>query len=227
VWDPAGDRHLARTFTAETLDARVENKRALQRRAQLPVRDDVPLVAMVTRLDHQKGIDICGHVVQLLMHGFAGDAQFVLLGSGQRHYEDMFADLAGHHRDKMAAFLHFAAELAPLIYGGSDVFLMPSLYEPCGLGQMIAMRYGSVPVVRATGGLADTVHEGRTGFTFTEFTTQACWDAMQRAIRLYREDRDGWRALQRNGMATDYSWAASALGYQQIYDWAIARTRGH
>jgi starch synthase len=146
VWNSRTDPNLAAPFDVDSLDGRVENKRALQVRSNLPVRDDVPLVAMVTRFDRQKGLDICGHAVHLLMNGFAGDAQFVVLGTGQRHYEDMFATLASYHREKMHAFLHYEPNLAPLIYGGSDVFLMPSLFEPCGLGQLIAMRYGSVPV---------------------------------------------------------------------------------
>ncbi len=227
VWNPQTDPHLAQPFSVTSVDARLENKRALQRRAQLPVRDDVPLVAMVTRLEAQKGLDICGHVVHLLMNGFAGDAQFVVLGSGQRHYEEMFASLASYHRDKMAAFLQYAPDLAPLIYGGSDVFLMPSLYEPCGLGQLLAMRYGSVPVVRATGGLADTVKDAVTGFSFVEFSTHACWEALRRALDVHRHDPETWRAIQRNGMTADFSWTQSALGYQRLYEWAIARVRGY
>jgi starch synthase len=227
VWNPRTDRRLARTFDAAALDARVENKRALQARAGLPQRDDVPLVAMIARLERQKGLDICGHVVHLLMNGAAGDAQFVVLGTGQRHYEEMLTYLAGYHRERMSVFLHYAPDLAPLIYGGSDVFLMPSLFEPCGLGQLIAMRYGSVPVVRATGGLRDTVRDGVTGFTFGDFSADACWGALAGAIERHRQDPDGWRVVQRNGMAADFSWTASAHGYVQIYEWAIARTRGY
>jgi starch synthase len=226
VWNPASDRHLAHPFDHTSIDHRRENKRALQARAQLPERDDVPIVAMVTRLDQQKGIDLVGHVVHLLMNGGAGDAQFIVLGSGQRHYEEMFAYLAGYHRKKMSAFLHYAPDLAPLIYGGSDVFLMPSLFEPCGLGQLIAMRYGSLPVVRATGGLADTVRDGETGFVFSGFSTDECWAALSRAIDLYRDDPATWRGMQEAAMSADFSWPASAMGYEQIYEWAIARVRG-
>jgi Glycogen synthase len=110
------------------------------------VRDEVPLVGMVTRLDWQKGIDILGHVLHLLLNGGAGEAQFVVVGTGANHYEDMLRHLAGYHTQKMRAVLAYAPDVAPLVYGGSDLFLMPSLFEPCGLGQMIAMRYGSVPV---------------------------------------------------------------------------------
>ncbi len=226
VWDPARDSKLARPFTADTLDDRVENKRALQQRLGLPVRDDVPLVGMVTRLDWQKGLDIVGHVVHLLMNGGAGDAQFVVVGTGSDHYETMFRHLEGYHNQKLRAVLAFAPDLAPLVYGGSDLFLMPSLFEPCGLGQMVAMRYGSVPVVRATGGLADTVRDTATGFLFNDFSAEACWHALQRALYIYNVDKQSWRAIQRNGMTLDLSWRNSALGYQQLYEWARARLRG-
>jgi starch synthase len=226
VWDPATDRHLAAQFDGNTLERRIENKRALQIRAGLPQRDDVPLVALVTRLDGQKGLDITGHVLHLLMNGFAGEAQCVVLGSGAPHFEDMLRHLAGYHRARMTAFIGYDAELAPLIYAGSDLFLMPSLFEPCGLGQLIAMRYGSVPVVRATGGLADTVRPGVTGFTFFNYSADDFWNTLQEAIYVYRTDPESWRAMQRQGMSGDFSWATSARAYQQVYEWAIARMRG-
>jgi starch synthase len=179
---------------------------------------------MVTRLDAQKGLDITGHVVHLLMNGAAGEAQFVVLGSGAPQYEAMFQHLAGYHRQRMAAVLGYDAALAPLIYAGSDVFLMPSLFEPCGLGQLIAMRYGSVPVVRATGGLLDTVRDGVTGFTFLDFDDGDFWEALRRALYIWHHDHESWRALQRAGMATDSSWIRSARGYQQLYEWAMVST---
>jgi starch synthase len=224
VWNPATDRHLAAPFDAGRLDRRAANKRALQARLGLPERD-VPLVGMVTRLDRQKGLDITGHVLHLLMNGFAGEAQAVVLGAGWPEYEGMLRHLAGYHRSKLAAVLGYDAQLAPLIYGGSDLFLMPSLFEPCGLGQLIALRYGAVPVVRATGGLADTVRPGVTGFTFASYSADACWNALQEALYLWRADPESWRALQTRGMAGDYSWETSARAYQQVYEWAIARVR--
>lgn len=226
VWDPQKDRHLAATFGPDTLDQRKANKHALQARAGLAQRDDVPLVAMVARLDWQKGIDITGHALHLLMNGFAGDAQCVILGSGAPQYESMLRHIANHHHGRMTAFIGYDAELAPLIYGGSDMFLMPSLFEPCGLGQLIAMRYGSVPVVRATGGLADTVRGGATGFTFMNYSSEDFWNALQHALYIYRVDRDSWQAIQRNGMTSNCSWETSARGYQQLYEWSIARVRG-
>jgi starch synthase len=224
-YNPAADRHLAATFDADTLDRRRVNKRALQARAGLPERDDVPLVGMVTRLDGQKGLDITGHVLHLLLNNQTGEAQCVVLGSGWPQYETMLRHLSGYHRGKMTAFLSYDAELALLIYAGCDVFLMPSLFEPCGLGQLIAMRYGAVPVVRATGGLADTVRPGVTGFTFSNYNADAFWNALSEALHIYREDPETWRALQRQGMACDYSWQTSAQAYQQVYEWAIARGR--
>jgi starch synthase len=226
-WNPQTDKQLAQIFDSDHLEQRLLNKRALQARAGLPQRDDVPLVAMVTRLDWQKGLDITGEVVHRLLNDAAGEAQFVVLGTGAPEYEQMFAQITGYHHQKGRAFLTYAADLAPLIYGGSDLFLMPSRFEPCGLGQMIAMRYGSVPVVRATGGLADTVRDGVTGFTFYQYSADDFWRALERAIYIYRNDRVIWQAIQRNGMQADFSWARSAYGYQQMYEWAIARVRGY
>ncbi|HEX5270607.1 MAG TPA: glycogen/starch synthase, partial [Gemmataceae bacterium] len=226
VWDPSADRHLAAQFGPDALERRAENKRALQARAGLPERPDVPLVAMVTRLDGQKGLDITGHVLHLLLNGHAGEAQCVALGAGDPAWEGMLRHMAAYHRERMTAFVGYDPELAPRIYGGSDVFLMPSLFEPCGLGQMIAMRYGSVPVVRATGGLADTVRDGVTGFTFSGYSADDFWHALRGALHIYRVDPESWRALQRQGMTSDYSWRASARAYQQVYEWAVARARG-
>ncbi|MDX1414462.1 MAG: glycogen synthase [Candidatus Promineifilaceae bacterium] len=225
-WNPATDPRLPYHFTVDAKEDRRRNRRALQEYANLPQRDNIPLVAFVSRLDWQKGLDIMGQVIHMLMNGYAGDAQFVVLGTGAAHYEQMFAQIANYHRDKMSAILSYNAGLAPLIYGGSDMFLMPSLFEPCGLGQMIAMRYGSVPVVRSTGGLADTVQDGVNGFTFDHYSWEAFWYALQRAIYVYNVDRPRWQQIQSNGMTADFSWAYSAQGYQQLYQWAIARTRG-
>jgi starch synthase len=226
TWNPATDKHLAATFDSGRLHQRLVNKRALQARAGLPVRDDVPVVAMVTRLDYQKGRDITPHALHLLLNGHAGDAQCVVLGAGEAEYEGRLRHLADYHRSKMTAFFGYDAELAPLIYGGSDLFLMPSRFEPCGLGQLIAMRYGAVPVVRATGGLADTVRDGVTGFAFLEYNADDFWNKLREAIHIYRVDPDSWRAIQQKGMTSDYSWESSARAYQQLYEWAIARVRG-
>ncbi len=223
-WDPTTDSSLASHYDINHLEKRPHNRRALQSRANLPQRDNIPLVAMVSRLDWQKGLDITGHVIHLLMNGYSGEAQFIVLGTGDPAYEEMFARLAAYHPEKMTAYLSYDANFAPLIYAGSDMFLMPSLFEPCGLGQLIAMRYGSVPVVRATGGLADTVADGETGFAFHDYNADAFWHALQRAIYVYNVDKPRWQTIQQNGMQSDFSWQRSASGYQQLYEWAVART---
>ncbi|MBK8989314.1 MAG: glycogen synthase [Chloroflexi bacterium] len=222
-WNPAADLRLPAQYSAVDLDGRLQNRRALQTRLGLPQVDNVPILAMVSRLTSQKGLDVMGHVLHLLLNGFSGEAQFVVLGTGDSHYENMFAQLAAYHRQKMTAVLAYEADLAPLIYAGSDMFLMPSLFEPCGLGQLIAMRYGSVPIVRATGGLADTVQEPITGFVFHDYNEEAFWHAIQRAIYVYNVDKPRWQAVQQNGMTTDFSWQRSAVGYEKLYEWAIAR----
>ena len=227
VWNPATDRRLVSDFDVARPERRVPNKLALQERLGLKQDERIPLVAMVTRLDAQKGMEITGHVIHLLMSGLAGEAQFVLLGTGAKTYEDAFAHLAGYHPKKMAAVLTFASDLAPQIYAGSDLFLMPSLFEPCGLGQLIAMRYGSVPVVRSTGGLADTVSDGHTGFTFHEFTADAFWMALQRGLFVHNTDAQAWARLRHNGMAAAVSWSGAAERYVQLYEGALARTRTH
>ena len=226
-WNPGADPRLAASYTVDDMAGREENRRALQAAVGLPQLANVPILAMVTRLDWQKGMDIVGHALHLLMNGYSGPAQFVVLGTGGAQYEDMFRQLASFHREKMSAYIGYHAELAPLIYAGSDMFLMPSLFEPCGLGQMIAMRYGSVPLVRATGGLADTVQDGITGYTFYDFSADALFNAIQRATYTYNTDRDSWRRIQANGMTTNFSWERSAQGYQQLYSWAIAQKGYH
>jgi starch synthase len=229
VWNPATDKRLVSCFDAASPERRVANKLALQERLGLQRDEKLPLVAMVTRLDAQKGMEITAHVIHLLMSGLAGEAQFVVLGTGAQRYEDALAHLAGYHPRKMAAVLTFASDLAPQIYAGSDLFLMPSLFEPCGLGQLIAMRYGSVPVVRSTGGLADTVKDGTTGFTFHEFTADAFWVALQRALLVHNTDAAAWAKLRHHGMTAGFSWAGAAQRYEQLYERAISlasRNRG-
>ncbi len=220
-WNPATDPNIPHRFDVRGLDRRAANKTALQQQARLPVRPDVPLVGMVTRLDEVKGMDLMEPVLEWLL-AREGEAQFVLLGTGWPQYHKMFERIQGRFPDRMRAFLKFDDVLARRIYAGADMFLMPSSIEPCGLGQMIAMRYGCVPVVRATGGLADTVADhmakrGRgTGFVFTDFTPEACRDALERALKVYRK-KDAWRRMQKRGMMIDFSWSASAREYVKLY----------
>ena len=230
VWDPAADPYLAQRFNAESLDTRALNKAALQRELGLPVRDDVPLLSFVSRLAEQKGVDLLSAVLDRL---FSRDVQFVLLAAGDKRYEDLFAALSKRFPHKAVILLKFDQALAQRIYGGSDMFLAPSRFEPCGLGQIIAMRYGSVPVVRATGGLADTVidFDGSngtrkgTGFTFNDYTGDAFWGALQRALEVFR-DKKAWRGLQERGMKADFSWNTSAKKYEELYRKAIEFHKG-
>lgn len=223
-WNPARDRRLPRPFDASTLDDRAGNKRALQIRSGLPPRERTPLFAMVSRLDRQKGLDITGHALHLLLNGETA-AQIVVLGSGASEYCDMLRAIGDYHPHKMAVFLDvFDNELAHLIYGGADALLMPSLFEPCGLSQLIAMRYGCLPVVRATGGLADTVMDGITGFAFEEYSSAAFSSALARALSVYCDDPAAWRRLQQRGMAVDSSWERSARQYVDLYQGVLDRS---
>lgn len=230
VWNPATDPHLAQPFDVGRLADRAANKAALQRAVHLPVRADVPVLGMVTRLVDMKGVDLLAAALDRLL---ARDVQFVLLGAGEPNYEELFSTLPRRFPQKAAVSLGFDAALAQQIYGGADMFLMPSRFEPCGLGQLIAMRYGSVPVVRATGGLADTVSDVKdagTGFVFGEYAADAFWHAIERALNVFA-DKPAWRAVQERGMRADFSWAVSAQKYEELYKRAIefhkqARDRG-
>jgi starch synthase len=179
---------------------------------------------MISRLTDQKGFDMLAQIIQPLL---AQGIQLVVLGIGDQHYHEMFQNLSARYPEQVAIFLTFNTELAQRIYAGSDMFMMPSRFEPCGLGQLIAMRYGSVPIVRAVGGLADTVQEydPRTGcgngFTFASYDPWEFFAAIVRALELYRF-KDIWRILQHRGMAADHSWHASALRYVDVYQNAIA-----
>jgi len=223
-WNPATDSNIPHRFDAQTLNMRTANKTVLQQQARLPVRSDVPLIGMVTRLDEEKGMDLMEPVLEQFLEE---DVQFILLGIGQPQYHDMLERTQSRFSGKMRAFLKFDDVLARRIYAGADMLLMPSKIEPCGLGQMIAMRYGCVPIVRATGGLADTVANHRTnsknstGFAFKNHTTKSCLRALKRAVKIYRDDEKSWRRLQQNGMASDFSWETSAKKYIELYRRAI------
>jgi starch synthase len=217
-WDPATDRHLPARFSARALAGKARCKAALQREAGLPVRPDVPLIAMISRLAEQKGIDL---LVAALPELLPRDAQLVLLGSGEASLEQVLVQAAAARPDRMAVRIGFDEGLAHRIEAGADVFLMPSRFEPCGLNQMYSLRYGTVPVVRAVGGLEDTVEDydgwnAGTGFKFRDYTPAALSLAVRRALDLHR-DRRAWRALMARGMAEDFSWERSAASYEALY----------
>lgn len=220
-WNPADDDRLPHHFDVNTLDQRIAVRHALQDQLGLPRWDNVPLVALISRLDYQKGLDITGEVIHRLMTHWAGEAQFVVLGSGAPEYENMFRQLEAKYGYKMRAILEYNAGLAPLIYGGSDMFLMPSRFEPCGLSQILSMRYGCLPVVRATGGLVDTVDEGVTGFKFYDYTVDAFWEALARAIYVYNVDKQRWAWMQHSAMMRDLSWTRSANKYVELYNFML------
>jgi starch synthase len=213
AWDPMNDKHLSATFDADSLGGRQENKLALQKKMGLPVDARIPLLAMVGRVDLQKGLDLAFEVLPRMG---STPWQFVLLGSGDPKLEAAARSLQAKYPERVQAVLRYDAGLSHAIYGGADIFLMPSRYEPCGLSQMIAMRYGCVPVVRATGGLKDTVEEGKTGFLFEKADADALLEAIQRALGVYAS-QEKWRRFQRNGMKEDFSWTRSARQYAMIY----------
>jgi starch synthase len=214
AWDPSSDPALAARFTTGDLAARAANKAALQARLGLPRQPAVPLLAMIGRLDPQKGADLALQALRDL--GPARPWQFVLLGTGSPTLEDQARSLQAELPERARAEIRFDAALGRLLYSGADMLLMPSRYEPCGLAQMIAMRYGCVPVVRATGGLRDTVEEGRTGFLFPDPSPASLREALDRALEAFA-DRRAWERLQRNGMTVDFSWERSARQYARLY----------
>jgi starch synthase len=218
-WDPSLNSSVTNTYSSEDLRGKAANKKALQRELGLEPKASVPIVAMVTRLDAQKGLDLVEEAWPQLMQR---ELQVVLLGTGEKQHMERFAGLQNKYPGKVSINLNFDDALSRRIYAGSDIFLMPSRYEPCGLGQLIALRYGSVPVVRKTGGLADTITDPgddgpkANGFTFLEPTAAAMLGALDRALHLF-SDRRAWLRLMKKGMNQDFSWTRSARKYLDIY----------
>ena len=222
-WNPQADPLLVERFDAGALKKRAANKRAVQDELKLKRKPHSLLIGMVSRLFEQKGLDILMEAASQLLQR---DVQLAILGSGDEKYHAALQSLSAQYPGRIGVDHNFNEPLARKIYGGCDVFLMPSHFEPCGLSQMIAMRYGAVPVVRATGGLADTVIDADrsqkrgTGFTFAAYTARALVGALDRALAGY-VDPDRWQAIQRRGMAADFSWNASAQQYVELYRQAI------
>jgi starch synthase len=217
IWDPAVDDHIPHRYDIRSMDLKVEDKRVLLQRMKLPFSEHIPVVGIVSRLSDQKGFDLIEEVLDDIMK-FA--IQFVILGTGEKKYHDLFERAARKYPDKISIALTFNDELAHLIEAGSDMFLMPSRYEPCGLNQLYSLRYGTVPVVRATGGLDDTVEDvtvaGGTGFKFKNYKSGEMLKALQRAVHAY-SDTSLWRKIMKAGMAKDFSWESSAKKYLQVY----------
>ncbi len=219
VWDPSVDEHIPQRYDIKSPDLKFENKRALLERVGLPCEASVPVVGIISRLADQKGFDLIGELMDELMKM---GLQLVVLGTGEKKYHDLFEKAARKHPKKVAVALRFDDDLAHLIEAGSDMFLMPSRYEPCGLNQIYSLRYGTVPVVRATGGLDDTISEFQAstgsgnGFKFARYESGDLLKALQRAVGVYA-DAPAWRKLMKNGMAQDFSWETSAKKYIQVY----------
>ncbi len=221
-WDPAHDAVLPRPFDAAHLAGKADAKAALLAHFGLatdPATLARPVIGMISRMVDQKGLDLIAALVDDLPRL---DATFVVLGTGEERYQAMWTTLAAAHPDRIAARIGFDEALAHLIEAGADMFLMPSRFEPCGLNQMYSLRYGTVPIVRAVGGLADTVVDAVSGIVFHDYTAQALLAAFRRALGLF-QDRPQWRALQAVGMAVDHSWDRSAEEYVKIYERALAR----
>ncbi len=227
-FNPQTDKRIYRNYSWRDLENKKENKYALQKQLKLPVKA-CPVLALICRLTSQKGLDLLGEIAEELMHL---DLQLLILGEGEEKYQALFRHLQEHYPQKVYFYQGFNSILAQRIYAGADMFLMPSLFEPCGLSQMIAMRYGTIPIVRSTGGLADTVHDynpvtgSGNGFVFKEFQGRALYHALARAIKLWRDSPVQWQKLIERGMETDFSWARSGVEYLELYQEAIARHLG-
>jgi starch synthase len=226
AWDPATDEELSVNFDRDHLKNKQANKTALQNEARLPADPDIPLFGIVSRMDQQKGIDLAVEGLRLVRDR---EWQAVILGNGDPEIEKAAISLAEQKPDRVRVWIDFNADLGRRIYGGADAFLIPSRYEPCGLTQMIAMRYGTVPVARAVGGLKDTIRDygdggDSTGFLFRDPSPFDTADTIRRSIDVY-SDRRRWRGLQLRGMNQDFSWDISADAYRSLYKTLIANRR--
>jgi starch synthase len=223
-FNPSTDTYIEQTFSSATLEDRAANKVAVQEETGLEVNKTAFLMAMVTRLVEQKGIDLLMQILEQFMA--YTDAQLIILGTGDRHYETQLWQMAYRHKGRMSVQLLYNDGLSRRIYAGSDVYLMPSRFEPCGISQMMAMRYGSIPIVRRTGGLVDTVSfhdpikQSGTGFAFDRYEPLDMYTCMVRAWESFRY-KDEWRKLQQRAMQTDFSWYNPAGEYLKMYRQSI------
>jgi starch synthase len=218
-WSPWTDPFITTHYGENSLPLKDDCKRSLRRIFGLPDKGDTPVIAMISRLTSQKGFDLVESVFDLLMQR---DVQIVLLGSGESRYEQFFRGAVTRYADRVGVRIGFDEPLAHQIEAGADLFLMPSLYEPCGLNQMFSLKYGTIPIVRAVGGLKDTVQqcdtdaETGTGFVFEPYEAQALLDAIDRSLQVFHNE-NGWTALRRRAMAMDFSWEGSAKLYANLY----------
>ncbi len=225
VFNPGKDPSIAAEFTARNFTSKKKiNKRDLQKTIGLTEDDSVMVIGIVSRLTDQKGFDL----ISCVMDEMCQDAvQFAILGTGEAQYENMFRYFAEKYPGKVSAQIYYSEDIAHKIYAGCDAFLMPSAFEPCGLSQLMAMRYGTLPIVRETGGLKDTVipynefNKTGTGFSFVNYNAHEMMETVRYAEKVYYDRRDDWKKLVKQAMNSDYSWNQSALKYQEMYDWLI------
>ncbi len=217
-YNPETDKDIYKNYSAEKMTGKAVNKRELQKFFGLPEKKDTPVMGMVTRLVSHKGLDLCTAVLDELLA--TTDIQLVVLGSGDSQYEDFFRGLASRYPEQVGLCLGFIPDLARKIYAGTDFFLMPSKSEPCGLSQMVALRYGSIPIVRETGGLRDSVNDSGdgegNGFTFSNYNAHEMLYTIRRAVEGY-QDKKGWKILVKRAMESDNSWGKSANEYIRMY----------
>ena len=226
VYDPWQDKGLTKQFSIKQMGGKKNCKAALQQMSGLRDAPDTPIVACVSRLVKHKGFDL----VTAVIHDIMGmDVQMIVLGTGDWNFEEAFRQAQNQYPGRFAAHMTYSSSLSTAIYGGADIFLMPSIAEPCGLSQMIAMRYGTIPVVRETGGLRDSVipynkftGEG-TGFSFANINAHEMTGVLADAVNLYHNDQNAWKGLQKNAMSADFSWTRSAAAYQEIYGWVTGK----
>lgn len=218
LYNPETDKDIAVNYNSSNFEPKKINKQKLQEYFSLPIREDVPVIGMVTRLVGHKGLDLVKAVLDELLA--TTDVQFVVLGSGEWQYESFFKDMAAKYPDKMGLKLGFVPSLSKKIYAGADMFLMPSKSEPCGLSQMISLRYGTIPIVRETGGLRDSIKDSGdgegNGFTFSSYNAHDMLFTIKRAIEGYSH-REGWNILMKRAMECDNSWGKSANEYIRLY----------
>lgn len=217
-YDPSSDKDIYVNYSADSLDKKEDNRKALCAEMGIEYKKDTLLIGMVTRFASHKGLDLVRYIFDTLMQD---NVSVVVLGSGEREYEDFFKEFHARYPGRVGLRLGFVPELSRKIYAGADVFLMPSKSEPCGLAQMVAARYGTLPIVRETGGLKDTIHdmggENGNGFTFQTYNAHDMLGAIQRAEKLY-QDKAAWKAAMRSAMSCDFSWGKSAKEYIAAYE---------
>ena len=224
-FNPQDDKFIFKNFNIDSIDNKVENKLDLQRALGLPQKKDTPMIGLVSRLTHQKGCDLIVNMIDRLLQR---DIQLVILGTGDYWYEETFKNLQYRYPDKVSANIKFDNTLAHKIYAATDMFLMPSLFEPCGLGQLIALRYGSIPIVRETGGLKDTISPYNqyngvgNGFGFKNFNSNELMQIMEYALTIYN-DKNAWNNIIRQAMNSDNSWEKSAMQYKWLYEGVVNR----